>query len=1228
MVELSDFERRLAIVFSGHFLDFSDIHSPQSFDIWLTRPRGDRRMREEARASASASKADRMKEGTRIAFLLASIHSGSATKVWPELVKESERRKCLFFIFPGGRLSSRDEFEYMRNSIFGLVKPASFDAALCWASSLSGFAAESEVEEYLESNLAIPLVTFGLKIGRNPVVNIDAYSGMKQLVLHLVKRHGCEKIAFLGGPRAHSSAEDRFKAYRDTLKEMGIPCDEGLVVLDNPWTEGRRAVLRILDERKLTPGKDFDALCSASDLLSFEAAALLRERGWKIPQDVALAGFNDSEESNLLSPTFTTVRMPLDRQAHQAFHMLLELLEGKKPGDRTLKTSLVLRQSCGCRTPAVQKAGAKVLPPNDREARRGAKPVLEELLKQAARYSCFSSDEREKLLRPIVSSFLESAESGSEERFLESLDQTLDEFIVKGRDIDCVQNVISALRKAVIPRAASMRRATALEGVLGKGRVLIAEAEKRVSTYKAWKEKRLDHWLSILSHQLLCAKDVESIVEIAARCLPPLGINAAFLVLESDNASKRLFAGGFCQNQQYPGKQGVSDNQGHRQFGKDRLLPEAVFPKGAGSYIVLPLYFESTSLGYVVLKADRSDAYVYEEVRAQLSSALRGVLLFEKADEARTRAEKAERMKSEFLAGITGELQEPIRFIRERSIELLSRSEGRAKEELEAIVAASARQMDMTRELLELSLAQVEDFPLRSGLFDPKRFLEGLAAGLGAGHDQGGRSPRRIGLSFPQGSDLPMAWGDEARVAQVIKIFLEYLFHTFRLEETVLEASMRESGPRLAVVAQRVECEKTADAVARLRSYIETDSAAGLPAGKTSISIELAKRIALLHGATLGLSDSGGRLCLYIDLPFPSVDAFRRIDPESRDSWSIGLLSSREPLLLQGLYGERKRIRIGLSEALDAKRLLSDVCLLYIDPQAMSGEELSAAQLLIEDGRFRRLPCIIPADLEKSPFFEGRLSLGEILGRYMPERDSPSLLAIGQEIELEQLERSLAECGVQGFRVLPCRRPDELPVIAGREKPRLILLCSQDPCFLQAVLDMGTLNASPLLWLFEKTEGFKIPASFFERPRTLVCNSGQGFFDIAAELAKNILGEKKPLLPAPTGAIVIKALFYLNRHFKEKISRWRLSEELNASEDYLSRIFRYQMGITLWDYLNRLRIAYAVELLVESSDTVAEVAAKAGFQDQAYFCRVFRKLRGTTPGALRKESRHDVRKVQ
>jgi len=135
--------------------------------------------------------------------MLASIHSGSSTKVWPEILHESERRQCTLFIFPGGRLASHDEYEYMRNGIFDLACGRGFDGVVSWASSLSGFASEKQVEDFLLSRIDVPLVTFGLKIGETPVVNIDTYSGMKQLVSHLAKRHKRKRKKFFVG-KLHS----------------------------------------------------------------------------------------------------------------------------------------------------------------------------------------------------------------------------------------------------------------------------------------------------------------------------------------------------------------------------------------------------------------------------------------------------------------------------------------------------------------------------------------------------------------------------------------------------------------------------------------------------------------------------------------------------------------------------------------------------------------------------------------------------------------------------------------------------------------------------------------------------------------------------------------------------------------------------------------------------------------------------------------------------------------
>jgi AraC-like DNA-binding protein len=109
------------------------------------------------------------------------------------------------------------------------------------------------------------------------------------------------------------------------------------------------------------------------------------------------------------------------------------------------------------------------------------------------------------------------------------------------------------------------------------------------------------------------------------------------------------------------------------------------------------------------------------------------------------------------------------------------------------------------------------------------------------------------------------------------------------------------------------------------------------------------------------------------------------------------------------------------------------------------------------------------------------------------------------------------------------------------------------------------------------------------------------------------------ILPPHTGELVKKTILNFDKHAKSHISRWKLADSANVSEDYLTRIFHKEMGLSLWDYLNRYRIFHAVELLQQTDVTIHEVANKCGFQDQAYFCRVFKKIHGVTPGQIRKK---------
>lgn len=1202
--------------------------------------------------------------------MLASIHSGSSTKVWPEILKVSEKHQCALFVFPGGRLASHDEFEYMRNGIFSLVNAQSFDGAISWASSMSGFASEKQVEDFLLSRIDIPLVTFGLKIRDTPVVNIDTYAGMKQLISHLIQRHKCRKIAYIGGPRAHSSAEDRYRAYRDALTESGIGFDKNLASLDNSWTEGKKAILDLLDGRKLKPGTDFDALCAASDLLAFEAAKLLQERGYRIPADVALGGFNDSDESNLFSPTYTTVRMPFERQGPQAFHMLLERLDGKHPADKVLKTRLVIRQSCGCLTESVHLAGMTSSSRWKESAQTTALPEEEEILRFVSGVAGFGAEESSRHLEPIASSFLSCLKGGSKGLFINTLDAVLNDFIFQDRDIETFQDILSALRISCRSRAVSPLSLGLFETLLSQGRVLVSDAEKRISNYRAWKEKAVDHWLYILNHELLCAKDFEAIVKIAGRCLPELNILSGYFVLNGKDPGHKIFVGGFDATGGHEGGAMILEPRANkRAFPSRDLLPEEVYPSGRGAYIVLPLYYESTSLGYVILRLNRSDAYIFEELRAMFSSAMRGVLLFEQVNEARRRAEKAEKMKTEFLAGISGELQEPIGFIHEAATRLLAGATPGQRGDVEAIVSYSARQMELTRHLLDLSLAQVDDLAFQAALFDPRSFVERFAGTSTAAQrrKKRGTTAAMVAVSVVMGATpagaapppcaVPLAWGDEARIRQVLEIFIDCLFRDLGASEAAITLRISPRGIGFMVSGKPSDAGAPAN-FAELRGLLETGP--GIPSlDRMKIELELAKRIAFLHGGSLRSLEDAGTFGIELRLPYPCMELSTERETSDRRSPStgapgipgilgapdargipdapdapstLGILGVELPAPLQALFPGWKAKKIGIAEAGSATALSDEISLLYMDPDSMGGEETAIAGLLLDNGAFRKMSCFVPARSLKQD--SPTSSLGDFLLHFAPTKAANTVLILGGadrgDDEAACLASSLASArspATENLRLLRCRNAEELELLAGRETPRLLVLSGQRSDFAAAIANSSAFASTPLLCVAAKFDDASFERLIADRPRTIICNSGDVFRDVIGCIAGR-LPRGEELLPAPTGAIIMRAIVFLNRYFREQVSRWKLSEYVNASEDYLSRIFHKQMGIPLWEYLNRLRIGYAIELLRSSAESVAEVASRSGFQDQAYFCRVFRRITGATPGAIRKESGSNVRIVQ
>jgi transcriptional regulator GlxA family with amidase domain len=126
--------------------------------------------------------------------------------------------------------------------------------------------------------------------------------------------------------------------------------------------------------------------------------------------------------------------------------------------------------------------------------------------------------------------------------------------------------------------------------------------------------------------------------------------------------------------------------------------------------------------------------------------------------------------------------------------------------------------------------------------------------------------------------------------------------------------------------------------------------------------------------------------------------------------------------------------------------------------------------------------------------------------------------------------------------------------------------------------------------------------------------------DETATALRQIVAGADPLAPL-TSALVKRTVAYLQQHHDQTLSRQEIAEAIGVTESYLSRIFRQELGLSPWEYLARYRIRQARQLLRATNDSVADIAVRVGFDDQAYFTRVFHKYAGCSPTVYRRRPR-------
>jgi LacI family transcriptional regulator len=171
-------------------------------------------------------------------------------------------------------------------------------------------------------------------------LNFDNFSGAKLATSYLIGK-GHRRIAFILGDLAHPDVADRQRGYRAALEEAGIAYDDGLVL---PGTLVERSG-GVAVERLLGSGEPFSAIFAANDQMAFGAALALYQRGFHIPNDVSLIGFDDLVVAEHAIPPLTTVNQAPHELGRLAAISLLQLINGEKPEAVLPAPKLVTRAS-------------------------------------------------------------------------------------------------------------------------------------------------------------------------------------------------------------------------------------------------------------------------------------------------------------------------------------------------------------------------------------------------------------------------------------------------------------------------------------------------------------------------------------------------------------------------------------------------------------------------------------------------------------------------------------------------------------------------------------------------------------------------------------------------------------------------------------------------------------------------------------------------------------------
>ena len=250
---------------------------------------------------------------------------------------------CIFSMYR--KYQDTAEREQGESNIFSLMNPDLFDGAVILKDSIQTAGAAETLENRLKQTFSKPIVAIEKESDLFPSICTDGYAAVYEIVSHLIEVHGCRDIAFLTGKKWHKHSKERCNAYRAAMQDHGLSVPADRIIYGDFWYQSGE----MLAEQMLSKGIGLpDAVACANDQMAIGLCKALNERGIRVPEDIAVAGYDSTFEGRTSPKTLTSAMIPAEEFGEYAFEFLMARMLGKVPDSFKIKPHLLIGESCGC----------------------------------------------------------------------------------------------------------------------------------------------------------------------------------------------------------------------------------------------------------------------------------------------------------------------------------------------------------------------------------------------------------------------------------------------------------------------------------------------------------------------------------------------------------------------------------------------------------------------------------------------------------------------------------------------------------------------------------------------------------------------------------------------------------------------------------------------------------------------------------------------------------------